>query len=223
MNKENIAKVIEAIKVDGKHRFNMSTFIGKITNPFFKRETDLVYSQPTNYVYLKDLTADLFNCDSVGCIAGFATAVSNGWKNPFVGISQDQDGNHISTYFEEAANKFLGLNKSEGTNLYYGDGSSVWKFLLYMEDHRFPELQLEDEEGFEDFCWDSDQVSINLRSITPEYAITLLQMLIDDEISLFGQDHEPEYLMLKENEQVLVDEDLYEQIMSRFAITDKEG
>ena len=210
MNKENIAKVIEAIKVDGESRFNMSTFVGKITNPSFKRENGLVYSQSTNALRLNEITTtNLFNCDSVGCIAGFATAVANDWKNPFFGISDDDENKyHVSTYFEKAANEFLGLEEREGVNLYYGDGASVWKFLLYMEDDRFPELELEDDQTFDscDNSWDSDEVSIHLRSIKPEYAITLLQMLINDEIILFGSEMEPEYIDELEDKKILVNE-----------------
>ena len=228
MNKENIAKVIEAIKVDGQSRFNMSTFIGKVINPSFKKGDDLVYTQPTSGLKLNQITTtDLFNCDSVGCIAGFATAVSNDWKNPFTHITDDDESKyHVSFYFEQEANRFLGLQEQEGLNLYYGDGASIWKYLLYMEDNRFPELELEDFSSFDEYDshWDSDEISINLRSITPGYAITLLQMLIDDEISLYGEDFEPEYLFEKEmTAEVLVDEDVLEGIMSGFTITNKEG
>lgn len=185
MKKQNIAKLIEAIKVDGDIRFNMSTFLGKITNPSFKRENDLVHDQPTKAIPLNEIpTTNLFNCDSVGCIAGFATAVANDWKNPFLAINDDDIGN-LSIYFEQAANDFLGLSEEEGKNLYYGDGTSIWKFLLWVEDDRFSELQLQDYETFDYYNeWDSNEISIALTTIKPKHAITLLEMLINDEIAL---------------------------------------
>ena len=38
MNKENIAKLIKAIEFDGQAKFNMSSFIGKITDSTFDKQ-----------------------------------------------------------------------------------------------------------------------------------------------------------------------------------------
>ena len=193
MNKENIAKLIKAIEFDGQAKFNMSSFIGKITDSTFDKTKDYAYSKHVSVVHIEDLTTDLFNCNSVGCIAGFATAVANDWKNPFVNI--ENTGEHISYYFEKQANDFLGLTQSEGRNLYYGDDTSVWKFLLHTENPSFPELRLEDDLSFNyEDDWDSSEYNIDFFSIKPEYAIKLLQMLIDEEIILNNGYGEPAYV-----------------------------
>ena len=185
MNKENIKKVIKAIEFDGKNRFNMSTFVGKIDR-YELSEDDYVYDKPTHILHIEDLTTtDLFNCNSVGCIAGFATAVANDWQNPFLNLPEDQKDEHISYYFEELANEFLGLTKAEGKNLYYGDEYSVWKYLLWNKDPRFSNLRLEENSEFDEYDeYYESSCELDLRSITPENAITLLKMLIDEEIVL---------------------------------------
>jgi len=195
-NKKNIQKVIDAIKVDGKKRFNMSTFVGKVIDPDFDPINDSAWGREIKQLSLEELTTDLFNCDSVGCIAGFSTAVANDWKNPFLGLNSVTSAKHISDYFEEASNDFLGFNAEEGKNLYYGDYRSVWKYLLYMEDSRFPELELEEDHTFDggDDDWDDSYYNIDFNSISPRYAVTLLQMLIDDKIALCNDMGMPEYL-----------------------------
>lgn len=196
LNKDNIQKLINAIKVDGSKRFNMSTFVGKIVSPGYDSVIDSAYDQEVNILKLEEIGTDLFNCDSVGCIAGFATAVANDWKNPFLGLHSDTSAKHISDYFEEQANNFLGLSNQEGRNLYYGDNQSVWKYLLYMEDSRFPQLELEEDHTFcrENDDWDDSYYNIDFNSIKPEYAVTLLKMLIDDKITLDNDYGQPEYL-----------------------------
>ena len=193
MNKENIAKLIKAIEFDGQAKFNMSSFVGKIVDSTFDKTKDYAYSKHVRVLHIEDLTTDLFNCNSVGCIAGFATAVANDWKNPFVNI--ENTGEHISYYFEKQANDFLGLTQNEGKNLYYGDDNSVWKFLLYTENPSFPELRLEDDLSFDyEDDWTSSEYNIDFLSIKPEYAIKLLQMLIDEEITLSNEYGEPTYI-----------------------------
>jgi len=197
MNKENIAKVIKAIEFDGKRRFNMSTFIGRIIGygSGYRANEDDIYKKETTSVLIKDLTTNLFNCDSVGCIAGFATAVANDWKNPFLNISEEDQKKHASYHFEKEANKFLGLTEQEGRNLYYGDDFSVWKFLLYTGHDDFVDLELEDDLEYQgDEYWDGEEYNIRLNTIKPEHAIKLLQMLIDDKIILDNGRKSPIYL-----------------------------
>jgi len=186
MNKENIEKLIKAIEFDGKHKFNMATFVGEVDRESLT-ENDYVYNQLVNVIFeMEDFTStDLFNCDSVGCIAGFATAVANDWKNPFLNLSGKEGKEHTSYYFEKEANRFLGLTKNEGKSLYYGGDYSVWKYLLWTKDPRFSNLKLENDVWFEyGYEYSDSQYDIDYTTITPENAITLLKMLIDEEIVL---------------------------------------
>jgi hypothetical protein len=197
MNKENIAKVIKAIESNGQLRFNMSAFIGRIIgygSAYGIRERDS-YREETDAIQIRDLTTDLFNCNSVGCIAGFATAVANDWKNPFVNLSEEDQKKHAAYHFEKEANEFLGLTEREGKNLYYGDDFSVWKFLLYTGHDDFVDLELEDDLEYQgDEYWADEEYSIRLNTIKPEHAVKLLKMLIDDKIILDDGQKSPIYL-----------------------------
>jgi len=177
MNKDNFQKLIDAITYDGKRKFNMACFVGKLLNP------KSAYSSETSWDVVKDgvvknkdtdflasklgvramtgvETTEIFNCDSVGCIAGFATALSNSWKTPeWLKIEEGMDNSDSSVAtemvhnFEETANKFLGLTHEQGRKIYYGDRDSVWKYLKYYEYKTYPGLKYVGEDAYE---WGED-------------------------------------------------------------------
>ena len=90
MNKENMQRLIDAIRFDGKKKFNMNLFIGKLENDYLVKEVfelDQLASKykPVRVSYIEEGT-NMFNCTSMGCIAGFATA------GLFVGVGSFKSG-----------------------------------------------------------------------------------------------------------------------------------
>ena len=204
MNKDNFKKLIDAILFDGQIRFNMSCFIGKLSlNPeqyqqTIKEDGELASDYGTNSLHRVE-TTDLFNCDSVGCIAGFATALSNEWKTP-EWLKPESENEHFnessSLYsivqdFEATANKFLGLTSGQGKKLYYADSDSLWKYLRYYESDRYPNLEYVGESEFEaeeivdhDCDWDDDTYEISFNSIDYKTAANVLTRIMNEEIVL---------------------------------------
>ena len=83
----------------------------------------------------------------MGCIAGFATAISNNWKAPE--WLADKDMINFSHKFETESNEFLGFSQEEGKNIYYNDSNCIWKWLMHNEPDTYPGLKLEDVDGDE--------------------------------------------------------------------------
>ena len=202
MNKENLNKLIEAIKFDGKTKFNMSVFLGKLTGDHseslvFERG-QLASKYPANRVTSIVPGTDIFNCTSMGCIAGFATAIANNWKAP-EWLIEDEPMAHINM-FEKTSNEFLGFTYHEGRNLYYGDDRCIWKWLMQNEPYTYPDLQLEgygdlesayDEDGCE---WDDESLSIDFSTIDYLTAVDVLTRIMNEEIGLADEFNEPYYI-----------------------------
>lgn len=208
MNKDNFKKLIDAILFDGQVRFNMSCFIGKLSlNPeqyqqTIKENGKLASDYGTTTLF-KVETTDLFNCDSVGCIAGFATALSNEWKTPKwlkpESQTEDCDRNTISYNlvkdFEATANQFLGLTSGQGRKLYYADSDSLWKFIKYYEFDNYPRLKYVGEDDYEaeeiidhECDWDDEDYEICFQSIDYKMAADVLTRIMNEEIIL-GNDY----------------------------------
>ena len=212
MNKDNFKLLIEAIEKDGKFRFNMGVFIGKLdasesTIERFRLQNFSVNTLPTNSLTEIE-TTKMFNCDSVGCIAGFATALANNWETPnFLKSNADylvnpsQMSYNHADHFEYIANNFLGLTKSEGENLYYcNEGNSVWKMVRWHEPYRYGDLEYDCDESDVEECqadgikWNTtDHIEINLQSISPEIAIDVLTRIMNEEIGLADGNYNPYY------------------------------
>ena len=202
MNKDNFKILIDAILFDGQIKFNMSCFIGKlnINAGTYKKEIKEAGIYASNYgvnSLTQVETTDLFNCDSVGCIAGFATALSNKWKTPEWLDPKFQENNlGRGTYdmvrdFESTSNSFLGLTSGQGKKLYYADNDSIWKFLKYYESDLYSELQYEGEDDGEaddmihQYCeWDDDNFEINFLTIDYKTAADVLTRIMNEEIFL---------------------------------------
>ena len=201
MNKDNMQKVIDAIKFDGAKKFNMSVFVGKLEYEddeisVFEND-ELAHKFPVHRVRVIHEGTDLFNCTSMGCIAGFATAVANQWKTPEWLDPKFQENNpDRSTYdmvrdFEKTSNSFLDLTSGQGKKLYYADHDSLWKYLRYYESNRYPELKYEGEENgeadeiVEQYCdWDDDNYEIDFLTIDYKTAADVLTRIMNEEIFL---------------------------------------
>jgi len=200
MNKENMQKVINAIKFDGQKKFNMSAFIGKLLQDNWEKyvfeDDELASKYPASRVLRIDEGTDIFNCTSMGCIAGFATAIANEWKAP-KWLSVDNHSEQMNG-FEQTSNNFLGLTYQEGKNLYYGDDNCIWKWLMHNEPERY-DLSLEDygsmdnanEEGID--WWDSE-LTIDFASIDYLTAVDVLTRIMNEEIGLADINKTPYYI-----------------------------
>jgi len=104
-NIDGFYSLINSIETNGLTNFNMNTFMSKLgedglSGYDYVHEIDRSYldnyiDPSTNNLFNK--TTNKFNCDTVGCISGFATAVAMNWEEPkwFSGDSRD-----YSKYFE---------------------------------------------------------------------------------------------------------------------------
>lgn len=202
MNKANIQRLIDAIKFDGQKKFNMTLFVGKLESDYQIKEVfDLgqyaSHYKPTRVNYVEEGT-DIFNCTSMGCIAGFATALANDWKAP-KWLAEDNASMHVGM-FEQAANKFLGFTHEEGKNLYFADSKSIWKWLQYVEEARYPKLSLEEYNSIDDaydegdMQWWDDDLYADFTSIDYLTAVDVLTRIMNEEIGLADNDNEPYYI-----------------------------
>ncbi len=194
MNKDNFAKLIKAIEKDGRTRFSMSCFIGKIDAAKEVIDSLLSKDLPINTLPVFSLenveTTEMFNCDSVGCIAGFATALANDWKTPeFLQEDKAMYEEHWQS-FEEEANSFLGLTALESNNLYYSKNTSVWKMVKWHEPERYPKLEWDEPESVIAFhknnnqSWKDNNAEIDLQSIDYKAAVDVLTRIMNGEIML---------------------------------------
>lgn len=199
-------RLIDAIKFDGQKKFNMNLFIGKLENDYLVKEVFELGQlaskyKPTRVNYIEEGT-NMFNCTSMGCIAGFATALLHDWKSPNW-LAIDNVSMHVGM-FEQDANNFLGFTHEEGRNLYFADGRSIWKWLQYVEEDRYPQLGLEEyssiddalEEG--DMCWDNEDLYADFNTIDYLTAVDVLTRIMNEEIGLADWDNEPHYITKRE-------------------------
>ena len=204
MNKQNIQRLIDAIRFDGKKKFNMNLFIGKLEGSYETREVfeyGKLASQykPTRVSYIEEGTS-MFNCTSMGCIAGFAAALANDWKAPNW-LAEDNASMHVHM-FEKAANEFLGFTHEEGRNLYFADCKSIWKWLQYVEPLRYSQLGVEEYNSIDDaydegdMQWDDEDLYADFNTIDYLTAIDVLTRIMNEEIGLADlADNEPYYIM----------------------------
>jgi hypothetical protein len=202
MNKDNFKKLIDAILFDGQIRFNMACFVGKLNINAGTYEQEVkeegVYASTYSVNPLTQVeTTDLFNCDSVGCIAGFSAALANDWKTPkwltpeFQNVIAEKSHYNVVQDFELTSNRFLGLTSGQGKKLYYADNDSVWKYLRYFESDRYSNLKYSGEEDGEaedivdKYCdWDDDSFEVDFSSIDYKTAADVLTRIMNEEIIL---------------------------------------
>ena len=202
MNKQNLQRVIDAIKFDGQKKFNMAAFIGKLNNDrheeYIFEDGELASKYPISRVLRIEEGTDIFNCTSMGCIAGFATAIANEWKAP-KWLTIDDHSAQLQG-FENTSNEFLGFTYQEGRNLYFGDGPSIWKWLMYMEPDNYSDLKVEEygsldeAEEFGGMSWDDPDLMIDFTTIDYLTAVNVLTRILNEEICLADMDGEPYYI-----------------------------
>jgi hypothetical protein len=201
MNKENLQRVIDAIKFDGRKKFNMNVFLGKLDAHHYEERvfngTDSASEYSATRVNLVEEGTDIFNCTSMGCIAGFAAAIANDWKAP-KWLSIDNHSNQVNN-FEFDSNKFLGFTHEEGRNIYFGDSNCIWKWLMKHEPERYSQLVMEDYESMDDAEeegreWDEEDLCIDFKSIDYLTAVDVLTRILNEEIGLADFNDKPYYI-----------------------------
>jgi hypothetical protein len=197
-NHTNFDKLIASIELNGKKHFNMQMFIGVVDNldSHFKDDLDsrAYGDETTSHGLHGDWISTpsskyspfygntkTFNCDTVGCIAGFAVANALDWEEDL--IRQASDYYYNQQYlFENIACNFLNMPINIGKKLFYAEGNSFWA-MLANRSWDFPDttdigiFRLLDVQDYieDDFLYDP----IELASITHEMAAKALRLIRD--------------------------------------------
>jgi hypothetical protein len=183
-NYDNMTNIISHIEANGIDLFNMSTFIGfknAAYTDFYQAANEINPHNNPSEDYIK--TTAMFNCDTVGCIAGFAVACMNDWKKPWW-FDGSVKGTNIQK-FELEACKYMGIPISVGRKIFYGERDSIWAYLYLYESENYPMLSIdcEDEPGELRHCYEfGDDIDINLHSIHYKYAVDVLIRIRDGKI-----------------------------------------
>jgi len=197
-NQKNFKILIESIEANGIVNFNMTTFIAKISNylennpslQVHEFEIGLRGNEKSKNSFSK--TTQSFNCDSVGCIAGFATANALDWKQPK--WLTDDSRNHVD-FFENIACNWLNIPIEAGRKIFYGSESSVWSFVRLFEPQNYSQIQWAERNEKYDYRtvpkaspydpeWDFYSGTVMLNSIHHKYAVDVLTRIKDGEIKL---------------------------------------
>jgi len=184
----NFDRVIASIELNGKKHFNMAGFLGILDQEAIHQELDEenlsegIYSVNTDFISqskgegLFDTTTKAFNCDTVGCIAGFCAANAVDWNDMLWNKASNFNINHHDLY-ETVACNFLNIPMQVGKKLFYGDSDSIWAYLAHSFSNQedFKTLEFEDEYD--------DSSGIDLNSINANAAIAALKMIRNGDIS----------------------------------------
>lgn len=203
-NQESFKTLIESIELNGLTNFNMTTFIGNIGDYLDFYEGSLIHEIPVNKSTASgkafDQTTNAFNCNSVGCIAGFAVANAVNWNQPK--WLTDDSRNHIE-FFEHVACNWLNIPIQAGRSLFYGDSGSVWSFVRYFEPNNYGQIEWTNQcDSFDystaDECdeeeWFCSETEIELSSINYKYATDVLSRVVAGQIIISNDnDFSPRY------------------------------
>lgn len=189
-------ELIKTIEANGLANFNMATFWGHFNENnmvYYDYVHEISRSSLTNHVdpnlnKVLDERTSSFNCTSVGCIAGFATAVAMDWTTPKWIEGDSREYHH---QFEVISCSYLNIPIWVGKRIFYGDEESAWAFAKkhsHLLGDAYSHLKLEEgsEDDFED---DWGNYMIDLNSISYKDAVNLLSDIIEGRI-LFGFDFE---------------------------------
>jgi len=194
IDKENLARVIDQILANGRDHFNMCTFMGAIYQEdrelMLEDSGELDISKMSPSVFkssgLLSPYTKTFNCDSVGCIAGFASAIALDWDDKKISGMD----NKINTYrgFEHIACNYLNIALGIGELIFFGEPGSIWSFLKVEASPDFNDLQWEDSSEFEIesgeiFEDDWTALTVELNSINYKTAASALSMILEGELS----------------------------------------
>lgn len=204
-NQESFARLISSIELNGITSFNMTTFWGKISAAI-ERNSNNQEDTPVNELVMYyeessfggdslDIYTNAFNCDSVGCIAGFAMAEAMNWVQP-KWINEDSR-NYLSA-FEIVACSYLNIPVPAGTKLFYGEAGCIWSFLRFYEPENYGDLRWEESRDIDVFDYDYDDQwkdeGVQLESISYKAAADALRRLANGEIVINSDnDFTPRY------------------------------
>lgn len=211
-NIENFNKLIQAIEFDGLSHFNMTTFIARIDdfgiNEYGNDDTTPINHLKLNYSSTSsnnafDITTKSFNCDSVGCIAGFATAKALDWKQP---EWMQRDSREYLNFFEHVACNYLNIPLEVGKRIFYGDEGSVWSYLRFFEPENYGAIRWENEtQNLDHSNCDYDEqweeADVDLSTIDYKAAVDVLNRIASGEIRFDDRkEHLPYYKITKQGE-----------------------
>lgn len=204
-DQEAFNKVISSIELNGIVSFNMTTFWGKIsegiTRNYVNREDMLVHELTLHYEESSlgkdslDKFTNAFNCNSVGCIAGFAMAVAMDWNQP---KWLTEDSRNYMNAFENIACNYLNIPHDVGRRIFYGDEASVWGFVRYYEPETYGSINWVNTDECDININDYDDQwldeSVDLASIDYKTAIDVLRRIANGEI-IFKRENDfiPQY------------------------------
>ncbi len=202
-DQKNFDMLIASIELNGRKHFNMQMFIGMVDNleNHFQEDLDSrAYGDiTTSYGLHSDWlspvsetfapfysTTKAFNCDTVGCIAGFAVATALDWKEDLIQRSSKYYSSQ-QELFENVACNFLNMPVNMGKKLFYAEGNSFWAMLA----NRTLDFPADSDMGIfreldnveyleEEFTYDP----VELASITHEMAAKALRLIKDGSMIL---------------------------------------
>lgn len=196
-NQDGFNQLISAIENNGVDHFNMTSFISSLKT----RTDEESYESESTHGHLMAITDNrtvlsnttkTFNCDTVGCIAGFATATALNWKDA---VWMKGDSRDYSHYFEAISCNFLNIPLQVGKRIWYGEAGSVWSFLKCNNEEfnlGFNNLvSMYDEDGdCEDYYDEYNEIS--LTSITYKDAVNCLTDIASGKILFEKLDNDDE-------------------------------
>lgn len=203
-NITNFNKLIASIELNGSKHFNMQLFMGILEDLSVYDEDEVkttgldgfetVSGISTDYInplHKEDFTPFIsttkaFNCDTVGCIAGFAMAVALDWKEDLIKKASRYHSN-TQVLFEQVACNFLNMPVIVGKKLFYGETNSVWAMLCELKDRYSYARELDIFRKLEQpYNYEDDDLypEIDMASITYPMAAKVLGLIRDGDIYL---------------------------------------
>lgn len=181
-------QLIASIEHNGLSNFNMSTFLAFVDEDHMKHYDYIHQIMPSGLInYIDQETdnifsksTDSFNCTSVGCVAGFATAIAMNWQSPSW-LKGDPREHYES--FELIACAYLNIPVWVGKKIFYGEAGCVWAFAKqnsHFLGNAYQNIEFNNyDEEFED---DWSCYEVNLSSISYKDAVNLLNDVIEGRI-----------------------------------------
>lgn len=203
---EAFKNLISTIERNGLTNFNMSTFLGHLSDTWDNHynyvhevaRSSLINKLDLSKDPLVDKTTSKFNCTSVGCIAGFATAIAFGWEIPkWLGKGDSRD---FHNEFELIACSYLNIPIWVGRKIFYGDEGSAWAFAKqhsHLLGDAYRHLSTECDYEFDeddDSSW--TYVNIDLNSISYKDAVNMLTDIIEGKIIFHQENHNDGGIMI---------------------------
>lgn len=193
----NFNRLIASIELNGEQNFNMTVFMGMVDRESLEDSYDKAYLPVTNRIgsdYITFVSEEnpfykatkTFNCNTVGCIAGFATAIAVDWEEELWKKAMLGSVIESNKMFEHIASNFLNIPLQLGKSIFFSGNNTIWSFLKSLSDST-PSLSMFKSlryEGYdEDDYWDDedeneeDKTVVDLSSITSAMAVTALTMV----------------------------------------------